>query len=523
VYNTYFGFDSRPFRPEGPETFYHNPNFDAARTAVLDGIRKRRGFILLTGEAGVGKTLVLRRCIAEADDIFFILLVYANLDFPDILKHLCENLQLHVAGLDIDEQSQLLLDALAARASRNQAVALLIDDAQNIPTDALLHLQALVETPVMRLQRLQIVLAGLPEFADRLEQAGLQDLGENIQARYHLERLSHAETRLFIEHQLKVAGYLGDAFLSPAVIDRIGVHCKGIPRAIAKLCDAIFSFASARSTHDITPELVDEAAQYFFLGGLPGLAGEIGGLRAASLSDLPALPAAGTAQRTGFTQGLSETADISSKRSEQLANHERQTMPWSGSPQDRLPMDAEGVEPRLAAPLFMDGLHRIQPIDTPTIEEKRETTASGNARLAVGSHPWLTRLINPRIEKENPMTRLDQLTKILKNLQNESPGVEASALISEDGLMIASSLPQDLDETRVAGMTATLLNLGTRAATELHRGDVQEVIVRGEHGYSVMISAGRGALLLVLTNENSKLGLIFFDMREAIKAIKNIL
>jgi predicted regulator of Ras-like GTPase activity (Roadblock/LC7/MglB family) len=121
------------------------------------------------------------------------------------------------------------------------------------------------------------------------------------------------------------------------------------------------------------------------------------------------------------------------------------------------------------------------------------------------------------------MSRLDQLTKILKNLQNESPGVEASALISEDGLMIASVLPQDLDETRVAGMTATLLNLGTRAATELHRGDVQEVIVRGQHGYSVMISAGRGALLLVLTNENSKLGLIFFDMREAIKAIKNIL
>ena len=121
------------------------------------------------------------------------------------------------------------------------------------------------------------------------------------------------------------------------------------------------------------------------------------------------------------------------------------------------------------------------------------------------------------------MSRLDNLNKILKNLQNVSPGVEASALISEDGLMIASALPQDLDETRVAGMTATLLNLGTRAAVELRRGDVREVIVRGEHGYSVMISAGRGALLLVLTNENSKLGLIFFDMREAIKAIRTIL
>ena len=129
----------------------------------------------------------------------------------------------------------------------------------------------------------------------------------------------------------------------------------------------------------------------------------------------------------------------------------------------------------------------------------------------------------PSLEKESQMSRLDNLKKVLKNLQSQSPGVEASALISEDGLMIASALSQDLDDTRVAGMTATLLNLGTRAATELRRGDVKEVIVRGDEGYAVMINAGRGALLLVLANETTPLGLIFFDMREAIKFIKNIL
>lgn len=127
------------------------------------------------------------------------------------------------------------------------------------------------------------------------------------------------------------------------------------------------------------------------------------------------------------------------------------------------------------------------------------------------------------ISQERPMARFESLTKVLKTLQSQSPGVEASALISEDGLMIASALSQDFDETRVAGMTATLLNLGTRAATELRRGEVKEVIVRGEQGYAVMISAGRGAVLLVLAAETTPLGLIFFDMREAIKAIKTIL
>lgn len=121
------------------------------------------------------------------------------------------------------------------------------------------------------------------------------------------------------------------------------------------------------------------------------------------------------------------------------------------------------------------------------------------------------------------MARFDNLNKVLKTLQSSSPGVEASALISSDGLMIASALPQDLDDARVAGMTATLLSLGSRAATELRRGEISEVIVRGELGYAVMINAGRGALLLVLATEATPLGLIFFDMREAIKAIKTIL
>lgn len=129
----------------------------------------------------------------------------------------------------------------------------------------------------------------------------------------------------------------------------------------------------------------------------------------------------------------------------------------------------------------------------------------------------------PNTETEHCMSRVEDLNKVLKTLQNSSPGVEASALISSDGLMIASALAKEMDETRVAAMTATLLSLGTRAANELRRGEISEVIVRGDQGYAVMLSAGRGALLLVLATEATPLGLIFFDMREAVKGIKSIL
>lgn len=129
----------------------------------------------------------------------------------------------------------------------------------------------------------------------------------------------------------------------------------------------------------------------------------------------------------------------------------------------------------------------------------------------------------PRIVEEKPMSRLDEINRALRKLQSDSFGVEACALISEDGLMIASVLAADMEEARVAGMTATILSLGTRAATELGRSHLQEVIIRGESGYAVLVGAGRGALLLALTNANSKLGLIFFDMREAVRSLQKVL
>lgn len=121
------------------------------------------------------------------------------------------------------------------------------------------------------------------------------------------------------------------------------------------------------------------------------------------------------------------------------------------------------------------------------------------------------------------MSRIDNLNRVLRGLQSASPDVEASALISEDGLMIASALPQHIDETRVAGMSATLSSLGARAASELERGAVDEVLVRGKEGYAVMMSAGAGSLLLVLANKTAKLGLIFLDMRRAIEDVRKVL
>ncbi len=121
------------------------------------------------------------------------------------------------------------------------------------------------------------------------------------------------------------------------------------------------------------------------------------------------------------------------------------------------------------------------------------------------------------------MARVDDLNRILRTLQSGTPDIEASALITEDGLIIASALPQHIEEMRVAGMSSTLLNLGTRAANELGRGDVEQVMIRGQSGYAVMVTAAPGTLLLVLTTKGAKLGLIFLDVSRAVENIKKVL
>lgn len=121
------------------------------------------------------------------------------------------------------------------------------------------------------------------------------------------------------------------------------------------------------------------------------------------------------------------------------------------------------------------------------------------------------------------MTRTEQLNRILRSLQSGTPDIEASALISEDGLMIASALPQHIEEVRVAGMSSTLMSLGTRAALELERGGLEQVLIRGEAGYAVMMSAASGTMLLVLATRAAKLGLIFLDMDRAVKEIGKVL
>ena len=128
----------------------------------------------------------------------------------------------------------------------------------------------------------------------------------------------------------------------------------------------------------------------------------------------------------------------------------------------------------------------------------------------------LSRCIQPRVRPNNvDKARKDQLVHRLREMQGNTTDVEASAVVSVDGLIIASSLPAAVEEDLVSAMSAAMLSLGERIAGELGRGGLDEVYIHGDTGYVLLMSAGSEAVLTVLAREQAKLGLILLEMRRA--------
>jgi len=115
------------------------------------------------------------------------------------------------------------------------------------------------------------------------------------------------------------------------------------------------------------------------------------------------------------------------------------------------------------------------------------------------------------------------MVRRLRDLQVSTPDIEASAVVSMDGLSIASSLPGGVDEDRISAMSAAMLSLGERISQEMGRGALTQVYVKGEQGFVILSSIGEEAVLTVLARQDAKLGLVFFDMRRATEDLRALL
>ncbi len=119
--------------------------------------------------------------------------------------------------------------------------------------------------------------------------------------------------------------------------------------------------------------------------------------------------------------------------------------------------------------------------------------------------------------------RSELLNSVLSDLNGSTTDIEASAVLSTDGLVMASMLPAGMDEDRVGAMSAAMLSLGDRISSELHRGALEQVLIKGDRGYVLMTHAGNEAVVTVLAKSETRLGLIFLDIRRAAESITKII
>ena len=263
MYKSYFGFDEKPFNvTPDPRFFYTNSGYQEAYANLLYGVRERKGFLLLTGEVGTGKTTILQRLMEELEStVRFVFFYNTNLSFEELLTFICQELGLPVKEGGRLEKIGALNEFLLNQLRNGSTTVLFIDEAQNLQAEVFENLRLLSNLETPREKLLQIVLAGQPELEAKLDRTDLRQLKQRIFSQSRLSSLSEEEVGAFIDYRLKAVGcHRNDLFPRDAVRE-IALYSKGIPRLTNIICDNALLIAYAASEKKVTAGIIKEVAR----------------------------------------------------------------------------------------------------------------------------------------------------------------------------------------------------------------------------------------------------------------------
>jgi general secretion pathway protein A len=263
VYLTFHGLREAPFGPApDPKFLFQSARHQDALAQLIYGVRERKGFILLTGEIGTGKTTLLRALFEQLDGTTPV--AYINntkVGIEGLLEHAFLEWRVPSTACRHGERLAELNRFLVDRHREGVSPVLVIDEAQNLSTETLEAVRLLSNFETARQKLLQIVLVGQPELRDKLNTPALRQLKQRIGLRCHLSPLSPEEIRLYIDHRLRVAG-ARDAPFTDAAFRKIADYSGGTPRLINSVCDRALLSAFAESKRQIEAADVKNAIAY---------------------------------------------------------------------------------------------------------------------------------------------------------------------------------------------------------------------------------------------------------------------
>jgi len=263
MYEKYFGLTERPFSiAPDPRFLYMSQQHREALAHLLYGVGDGGGFVQLTGEVGTGKTTICR-CLLEQlpDNVDVALILNPRVTALELLASLCD--ELHIQYVKDTTSIKLLIDALNTYLldthAKGQRAILMIDEAQNLSAEALEQVRLLTNLETTREKLLQIILIGQPELRELLAREDLRQLSQRINARFHLEPISRAETAAYIRHRLQVCGAREPLFNENAV-DLVHKLSAGVPRLINVVCDRAMLGSFVEGKRKVDVAIVHRAA-----------------------------------------------------------------------------------------------------------------------------------------------------------------------------------------------------------------------------------------------------------------------
>ena len=265
IYCEHFGLTREPFNiTPDPSFLYLSEGHREALAQLVYGIKSRRGFVVLTGEVGTGKTTLIQSLLEELNGSTKTALIFNMIVSPkDLLRYVCEKL-----GLVSDRENQRemhdylsLLERFLLDSYRNgDNVAVIIDEAQNLSTEVLENVRLLSNFETTRDKLLQILLVGQPELSSRLNASELRQIKQRVALRHHLHPLNISECRAYIAKRLEIAG--GDiSLLTPEAAGVVHSYSGGIPRLINILCDNGLLTAYALRKKSVETAMISEIAR----------------------------------------------------------------------------------------------------------------------------------------------------------------------------------------------------------------------------------------------------------------------
>ena len=269
MYDTFFHLSGKPFQlSPDPEFFYSSAGHSRAYAYLKFGVAQGDGFIVISGEIGAGKTMLVRTLLDEIDPALIVAaqLVTSHLDAQDVLITVAHAFGLPLLNAEGSPLPRVLIQSafenfLTERASAGQRALLVVDEAQELGMQALAALRLLSNFQVNARPVLQVFLVGQPELATMLASGSLEQLRQRVIASYHLGPLDRRETLAYIQHRLSKVGWTGDPRFEPDAFDAIHEASKGIPRLVNLLCERIFFALALHEQHLVTAADVHQAVE----------------------------------------------------------------------------------------------------------------------------------------------------------------------------------------------------------------------------------------------------------------------